>query len=94
MAGLFAALLLPAGFAAPAAGSGALQKQLQQTRAELQGKRVQTDQLRARVADLEKNSAADRAALEQRDREIAELKRKLAAMPAPAESAPAPAGSH
>lgn len=100
MVGLLAALLLPAaGFAAQAGGvaasaSGPLHKQLQHTQAELQHQRAQTNQLRARVEDLEKNSAANRAALEQRDREIAELRRKLAAMSAPAGSAPPPAGSH
>jgi septal ring factor EnvC (AmiA/AmiB activator) len=97
--GLFSALLLPMGCfaaqsgAAPAASSGALQKQLQHTRAELHSQRTQTDQLRTRVKDLEKTSAADRAALEQRDREIRELRRKLAALPAAADSAPIrPAG--
>lgn len=96
--GLLSVLLLPTGcFAAhagaPAAKSGALQKQLRHTRAELQSQRTQTDQLRARVKDLEKTSATDRAALEQRDREIRELRRKLAALPAAAHSAPIrPAG--
>src|SRR5690348_94195 len=98
--GLLSALMLPvAGMAAqrgdaPPASSGTLQKQLQHTRAELQSQRSQTDQLRVRVKDLEKSSAANRAALDQRDREIAELKRKLAAMSASPGSAPAPGGSH
>lgn len=97
--GLLLALLLPLGgwaaqAGAPAASSGALQKQLRHTRADLQNQRAQTDQLRTRVGDLEKSSAANRAALDQRDREIAELKRKLAALSAAASSAPAPAGSH
>src|SRR5690348_18152630 len=81
MVGLLAALLLPAaGFAAQAGGvaasaSGPLHKQLQHTQAELLHQRSQTNPPRASVADLEKISAANRAALEQRDREIAELRR-------------------
>ena len=97
--GLFAALWLPvAGMAAqagskPAPASSTLQRQLHHTRAELQHQRAQTDQLRKRVNDLEQRSAANRTQLEQRDREIESLRRKLATMPASQESAPAPAGS-
>jgi septal ring factor EnvC (AmiA/AmiB activator) len=80
--------------AAPASGSSALQRQLRHAQAELNDQRAETGQLRARVKDLEKDSAANRAALDQRDREIAELKRKLAAMSASPEATPAPAGSH
>lgn len=80
--GLVSALLLPTGcFAAqagaPASRSGTLQRQLQRTQAELKQQRAQADQLRMRVGALEQRSAANRAQLEQRDREIAELRRKL-----------------
>jgi len=98
--GLLAALLLPvAGIVAqagskPAPASSTLQRQLHHTRAELQRQRAQTDQLRMRVTDLEQRSAANRAQLEQRDREIAELKQKLAAMSGSPGAGPVPAGSH
>ncbi|HET9835542.1 MAG TPA: hypothetical protein VFP88_04275 [Rhodanobacteraceae bacterium] len=97
--GLAAALLLPAaGWAAqagsaPASGSSALQKQLQRTRAELQQQRAQTDRLRTRVNDLEQSGTANRARLEQRDRKIEELQRKLDALSAPHGSHPAPPSS-
>lgn len=98
MIGLFAVLLPAAALAAqsgsvPASGSSTLPHQLQRTRAELQVQRAQTDRLRTRVKDLEQDSAATRAQLEQRDREIDELRRKLAGLPPPPGSAsPRPAG--
>ena len=97
--GLLSALLLPvAGIAqdasAPASGATAVHRQLQHTQTELKSQRVRTEQLRARVNDLEQHSASDRAALDQRDREIEELKRKLAAMPTSPKVSPVPVGSH
>src|SRR5690242_11778033 len=95
--GLTAALLLPASAwaahagSAPASGSSALQQQLERTQADLQRQRAQTAQLRARVNDLEQRSAANRAQLEKRDREIEDLQRKLDALSAPAR--PSPPGS-
>jgi septal ring factor EnvC (AmiA/AmiB activator) len=97
--GLLAVLLVPAAALAaqpgsvPASGSSTLQHQLQHTRAELKVQRAQTDQLRTRVKDLEQGSAATRAQLEQRDREISELRRKLAGLPAlPGSASPPPPG--
>lgn len=98
--GLLSALLVPvAGMAAqavgsPAASSSALQKQLRHAQVELQGQRAQTDQLRTRVRDLEQRSAADRAQLDLRDREIQELRSKLAALPASPQSTPPPPAGH
>ena len=99
MIGLFAVLLPAAALAAqsgsvPASGSSTLPHQLQRTRAELQVQRAQTDRLRTRVKDLEQNSAATRAQLQQRDREIDELRRKLAGLPPPPGSASPSSAGH
>jgi len=78
----------------PASGSSITQRQLRHTEVELRRQRDQTDQLRTRVNDLERRSAANRAQLEQRDNTIAELQRKLDALSTRSGAAPASAGSH
>lgn len=50
---------------------------LQQRMAIIANQHAQTEQLKARVTELEKQSAANRAAQAQRDRQIAELQRQL-----------------
>jgi septal ring factor EnvC (AmiA/AmiB activator) len=97
--GLAAMLLLPAaGWAMqagspPAPSSSTLQHQLRRAQVELQHQRAQTDQLRTRVNKLEQSSAVNRARLEERDRKIAELQRKLATLSASHETTPAPSSS-
>jgi len=59
----------------------------------ISNQQAQLKALKGRVNTLEKNAASNRAALEQRNREIAELERKLAAMSALRESHPAPPSS-
>jgi hypothetical protein len=49
--------------------------------------------LRTRVNKLEQSSAANRTRLEERDRKIAELQRKLATLSASHETTPAPSSS-
>src|SRR6185437_344764 len=83
----FAAQTDGAPASAPGASPQAIQRRLQRTQAELQ--RAQTEQLKARVTGLEQRSADNRTELERRDREIAQLQRKLQALSAPAGSAPA-----
>lgn len=98
--GVAAALLLSVAACAaqagsvPASASTSLERQLQHARSELQRQRAQTDQLRTRVDDLEQHSAAYQAQLEQRDREIADLQRKLDALSPSTRPAPASSGSH
>jgi len=85
----FAAQTDGAPASAPGASPQAIQRRLQRTQAELQHQRAQTEQLKARVTGLEQRSADNRTELERRDREIAQLQRKLQALSAPAGSAPA-----
>jgi len=87
---------LAQGSVAPGAGASAphaIGHKLEQTQAELQHQRIQSKQLRARVDDLERRSAANRAQQQQRDREIADLQRKLQAL-GPAPAATASTGGH
>lgn len=83
-----------AGGRAPASEHAALQWQVQHTRAELERARAQTDQLRTQVNDLEQQSATSRARLDARNREIAELQRKLEALPPPREPVSAQLSGH
>lgn len=76
------ALSLPV-LAAPAQNaSRTTAGQLHDTGAALQQQRAQSEKLRSRVSELEKQSAANRDALMLRDREIAALQRKLDALQA------------
>ena len=77
-------LIAGASQAAPPASGGstaqdATERQLRDTRAQVQEQRAQAGRLKGRVTELERRSAAQRAQQAQRDREIAELQRKLGA---------------
>ena len=83
--------------AAPPASGGSsgvtktIERQLHDTRAQVETQHAHASQLKSRVSELEQRSAAQKAQQAQRDREIAELQRKLAALNA--HSAPVPAHS-
>ena len=62
------------------AGQAGYQQALKNDQALLARQRAQTDALKARVGELEKQAGADRDQIAQRDRKIAELKQKLAAL--------------
>lgn len=71
----------------PASGtsSGAspeISRQLSEARAQVDVQRAQTAQLKGKLAALEQTGAAQKAQQTQRDREIAELQRRLAALQA------------
>lgn len=70
-----------------------IQHQLKQTQAELQRQRARSQQLRTHADELERRSAENRAQQQQRDREIADLQRKLHALGA-APSATTSSGGH
>lgn len=55
---------------------------MQRTQDAVRRQRKQSDQLKTRVGALEKQSTANRAQLDQRDREIADLQRQLDALKA------------
>lgn len=68
--------------AQPTVSSGAhrgVQGQWQKTQAQLQRQRAQSAKLKARVGELENRSKQAHGQLDRRDREIAELQRKLEA---------------
>ncbi len=69
----------------------AIERQLHDTRAQVEAQHVHTSQLKSRMSELEQRSAAQREQQALRDREIAELQHKLAALNA--RTAPAPAHS-
>ncbi|HWG10607.1 MAG TPA: hypothetical protein VN693_03805 [Rhodanobacteraceae bacterium] len=85
----------------PAGGtsSGAspeISRQLSEARAQVDAQHAQTAQLKDKVAALEQTGATQQAQQTQRDREIAELQRKLAALQAASGKAisAAPASAH
>ncbi len=91
-------LTTPVGLAAPpvpasSAAPRADEHSLRDTQRQLQEQRAQSAQLKSRVDELERRSAAAREQQAQRDREIAELQRKLDAVQGHGASAPAAARS-
>ena len=75
---------------AVSSSAGAVAHDLQRTQDAVQKQRKQSDQLKTRVGGLENQAAANRAQLDQRDRQIADLQHQLDALQA-AQKTPPPA---
>ena len=76
----------PPASAGSAAAPNAVERQLHETSAQVAQQRAQTAQLKSRVSELQQRNSALQVQQTERDREIAELQRKLEALgqrPAP-----------